>query len=314
MIERFLPTIDEVLCAMSERPLGMGEEATVYKVHTNPKFTVRVSRDAPSLEILAQRIFDEKFTVQKDIFEGRNYGQTVAYMWLDERDEHMALIAICRYAPGVSIEIWKPGQYEPSSEEALMKTIVFSKTILNLPDKAYDGVCDDTLFLSSKGYSIDTGNCGWFSNMGNILLDAANKRLQVVDIQPFYRQHPGINMNHTKGFNTPLYLAHGLITGSYKHAKEHSKYPALIEYRTETIDKIISAAERNHINDLGGYIGNDLSKIEHIWDYQLSLLNIEEKYRKNFVKRVCSIKDEQRYPVTNNFERLVRVAGRSMYT
>jgi len=314
MIERFLPTIDEVLFAMSERPLGMGEEAIVYKVHTNPKFTVRVSRDAPSLEILAQKMYNEKFTLQKDIFEGRNFGQPVAYMWLDEHDKHMAMITLCWCAPGISMEIWKPGQDEPSSEEALMKTIVVSKAVVNSPAKAYDGVYDDSLFITSKGYSIDTGNCGWFSNMGNILLDAANKRFQIVDVQPFIKEHPGINKNHTKGFNTPLYLAHGLITGSFKYAKEHNKYPALIEYRTETIDNIISAAERNHLNDLGGYLGNDISKIEQIWDYQLSLLNIEEKYRKNFVKRVCSIKDEQRYPVAKNIEPLVRVAGRSIYT
>ncbi len=314
MIERFLPTVDEVLFAMSERPLGMGEEAKVYKVHTNPKFTVRVSNEAPSFEILAQQIFDEKFTLQKDIFEGRNYGQAVAYMGLDEHDEHMAMVTLCWYAPGFSIEIWKPGQNEPSSDEALMKTMALSQTMLNLPDKAIDDVYDDLHFLSSKRYSIDTGNCGWFSNMGNILLDAANKRLQVIDIQPFYTQHPGINMNHTKGFNTPLYLAHGLITGSFKHAKEHSKYPTLIEYRTEMMERIISGAERNHINDLGGYISADMDKIAHIWDHQLSLLNIEEKYKNDFVKRICSVEQEQRYPVAKNIEPMIRVAGRSMYT
>ena len=314
MIERFLPTIDEVLFAMSERPLGMGEEAKVYKVHTSPKFTVRVSNEAPDFEILAQRIFDEKFTLQKDIFEGRNYGQAVAYMGLDEHDKHMAMVTLCWYAPGFSIEIWKPGQKEPSSEEALMKTTALSGAILNLPDKAIDDIYDDLHFLSSKRYSIDTGNCGWFSNMGNILLDAANKRLQVIDIQPFIKEHPGINMNHTKGFNTPLYLAHGLITGSFKHAKEHSKYPPLIEYRTEILERIIAGAERNHINDVDGYMRGDMAKMAEIWNVQLSLLNIEEKYKENFVKRICAVEQEQRYPVAKNIEPLVRVAGRSIYT
>ena len=40
-----LPTNDEIIFAVSEPPLGEGEEARVFKVHTSPHFTIRMSRD-----------------------------------------------------------------------------------------------------------------------------------------------------------------------------------------------------------------------------------------------------------------------------
>ena len=38
MKERILPTPDEIAYAITEEPLGMGEEAKVYKIHTNPNY------------------------------------------------------------------------------------------------------------------------------------------------------------------------------------------------------------------------------------------------------------------------------------
>ena len=45
MTKHILPSREEILFAMSEQPLGQGAEAKVYKIHTNPKFTTRVSLD-----------------------------------------------------------------------------------------------------------------------------------------------------------------------------------------------------------------------------------------------------------------------------
>lgn len=312
MAEYILPSIDEIIFAISEEPLGMGEEAKVYKIHTNPNYTVRVSNDAPDLNELSERIFSEQFISQKDIFSGRNYAQPIAYMGLDPQDKNNAMVTINLYAPGVSMEIHKPGKKMPPTDEALMKTLAWSKAVANMPDSAIDKLYDDLHFLSSREYSIDVGNGGLFTNTGNILYSGADREFSIIDIQPFIRERVGINQNHTKGFNTPLYLTRGLIPGAYGYAEEHAKYPPLIEYRTEIIDKIIRGAQRHHLNDIGGYLRTDMKGIEKYWEIQLTKLRIPEGYKEGFIKDICSVKQEQRYRLHKSCMPIVRVAGRSM--
>jgi len=314
MKERVLPTIDEIIFAMSEEPLGMGEEARVYKIHTNPDYTVRVSNDAPKLEELSVMLLDKGFIAQKDIFAGRNYAQPIAYFSCDDNDKDNALVTINLYSPGFSMEIYKPGREKPSSEVALMKTLALSKAVLEMPDSAIDKLYDDLHFLSSREYSIDVGGGGFFTNTGNILYSKVDNEFRIIDIQPFIRERPSIPANHTKGFNTPLYLAHGLTPGTYENRIEHAQYPALIEYRTEIIDRIIRGAQRNNLNDVGGYLAGDISKMAIYWNAQLTHLNIQEKYRESFIKDICAVKQEQRYRLYRNYTPLVRVAGRSMYS
>jgi len=311
MKKRILPTIDDILFAISEDPLGMGDEAKVYRVHTMPKYTVRVSNEAPTLEVLAGRIYNEPFIQQKDIFAGRNYGQAVAYL-PDHPGGHDALVTINLYVPGFSMEIHKPGREPPSSEEALMKTIALSKAVLNMPDDAIDRLFDDLHFLSSREQSIDVDHGGLFTNMGNILYSGVDKEFRIIDIQPFLREHVGIPTNHTKGFNTPYFLLNGLVPGAYKYAEEHAKYPPLIEYRTEIVDKVINSARRNNLNDVGGYLPGDASKMAVYWKNKLSKLQIDEKYIESFVKDVTSIKQKQRYRLVKSHVPLIRVVGNEM--
>lgn len=309
-----LPSIDEILFAMSEEPLGMGEEAKVYKIHTNPNYTVRVSNEAPKLDILAEQLYNSEFIPQKDIFAGRNFAQPVAYWGVDANDATNALVTINLYSPGFSMEIHKPGRKLPSSEEAMMKTLTLSKAVLNMPDSAIDKLYDDLHFLSSREFSIDVGNGGLFTNTGNILFSAVGKEFRIIDIQPFIRNRVGISNDHTKGFNTPLFLARGLLPGAYGYAKEHAKYPPLIEYRTEIVNKVIKGAKRNHINDVGGYLRGDMSAVAEFWKVQLAKINIDEKRAEHFIKEVCSVTQEHRYRLYKSPTPFVRVAGRSMYS
>ena len=312
MKERTLPSIDEILYAMSEEPLGKGEEAIVYKIHTNPNYTVRVSNDAPDFDFLSRKLYEENFIPQKDIFAGRNYAQPIAYWGLDADDSNRAMVTINLYAPGISMEIHKPGREMPPSNVALMKTIALSQAVLNMPDSAIDKLYDDLHFLSSREYSIDVGNGGLFTNTGNILYSGNDKEFNIIDIQPFIRDRVGIPKYHTKGFNTPLFLARGLIPGAYGYAEEHSKYPALIDYRTELIDKIISGAERNHLNDIGGYLKGDMDAMDNYWRIQLNKMHIPEKETEDFIRRICSVKQENRYRLFRKNIQLIRVTGRSM--
>ena len=311
MDRRDLPDTEEILFAMSEAPLGMGEEATVYKIHTNPDYTVRVSNDAPSLKELFKLLPEKPFIEQEDIFDGRNYAQAVAYWGLDELDNTKAMITLNLYQPGISMEIHKPGREMPSSEDALNKTIVLSKAVLDMPDSAIDKIYDDLHFLSSREYSIDVGNGGLFTNTGNILYSKKDSEFRIIDIQPFVRDRVGIPPHHKKGFNTPLFLTRGLVPGALGYAKEHAEDKQLIEYRTEIVHNIIAGAKRNHLNDEGGYLRGDLSAMTKFWQLQLMKLNIPEKYQDIFIREVCSVEQKNRYQLVKSKLPIIRVAGRS---
>lgn len=131
----------------------------------------------------------------------------------------------------------------------------------------------------------------------------------IIDLQPFLNNHPGITHNQTKGFNTPLYLARGLIPGAYCYRDEHSKDPDLIKYRTAIIEKVISGAERNKLNDVGGYLKGNMDNMLNYWKVQLKLLNIPEHYQDNLLTRIGSIKDDKRYGLAKDFQTYVRVSG-----
>lgn len=309
--EIILPSADEIISAMYDTPLGEGEEAKVYKIHTSPQYTVRVNHYAPSISELRQKFKEIPFVKQKDIFAGRNYAQPVAYWGNDDRIEDGALLTINLYAPGFSLEVHKAGRPKPEPEEALIRTRILSETIANMPDKAIDYLFDDLHFLSSRKYSIDTGG-GLFCNTGNILYSANDEQAFIIDIQPFIKMHPGINVNHYKGFNTPLYLHKGLIPGANCYEKEHSKDPELIRYRTEITDKLIRGAMRNNLNDVGGYLSGDADKMAKFWEVQLTKLQIPEKYREGFIKDITSVQQQNRYEIPKILPSFKRVAGRGM--
>ena len=309
MDEQVLPSIEEILFAMSEQPLGEGAEAKVFKIHTNPKYTVRVSLECPPLSVLSEIINNNPRINQKNIFGNRNFAQALAY-WKNPQNPSEPLLTINLYCPGISIEVEKPGRPKPDAEEALIRTRVLSETILNLPDAAFDQIYDDLHFLSSRKHSIDVGG-DLFTNTGNILYSAVDNRMFIIDLQPFI-QRPGLPQNQKKGFNTPLYLARGLLPGAFCYQHEHSKDPDLIKYRTEIVERVIAGAERNHLNDVGGYLKGDISQMAAYWRRQITLLNIPEQYHENMIKRISQIQDEPRYYIIKDVINYVRVSGNSL--
>lgn len=289
-----LPSMDEVIAALGERCLGEGQEVKVYKIDTNPDFTVQLSHDAPPLSELQKYLRMYPFVPQKDIFEGRNYAQPVAYWSHPDVNGGEVALTINRYVPGFSIEIHKPGLPAPDSEEALIKTRVWSEKIANMSDRAFDLLYDDLHFLSSRRYSIDVCSMGLFTNTGNILYSSRDSEAYIIDVQPFI-QKPGISPTQTKGFNTPLYLTRGLLPGAACYANEHAGDFDLVKLRTEIVAKSIAAAKRNRLNDVGGYLKGSMDNMLAIWELQLRRLNIPEKYRNGFLNEIGSVRQEQRY-------------------
>lgn len=203
-------------------------------------------------------------------------------------------MTINRYSPGFSLEIQKHGLPKPDSNEALIKTRVWTEKILNMPDSALDILYDDLHFLSSRRHSIDICGNGLFSNTGNLLYSSRDNRAYIIDVQPFI-QKAGISPTQTKGYNTPFYMTRGLLPGAYCYAEEHSKDPMLISMRTEIVHRSIEAAKRNGVDDMGGYLKGNMDNMVHFWELQLRKLNIPEKYHEEMLNNVASIKQEHRY-------------------
>ncbi|MBO7332269.1 MAG: hypothetical protein J6U64_01225 [Alphaproteobacteria bacterium] len=305
---------NEILFAMADLPLGKGEEATVFKVHTNPKYTIRRSRSLDNEPTIAQYIQESELIEVPNLFGKRNFAQTVAYLKHPTmREQDNPLISINLYSPGFSYEIAKPTMPTPTSEEALIATKVMSSKILEIPDKAIDNIYDDLHFLSSKKHSIDAG-FGFFTNIGNILYSTLHQRLFPIDIQPFLKDRIGIYNEHTKGFNTPLHLTRALMPGSFSFRKEHSQDKELLEMRIEIVNKLISGAERNHLNDMGGYLGIEKDKMANIWNVQLQSINIPKEKAEAFSRRITCIKDETRYQPMKEWIVLKRVSGKDEYS
>ncbi len=307
-----LPLMSEVITALCDRCLGEGQEVKVYKIDTNPDFTVQLSQAAPSISVLMNYLQRYPFKSQEDIFGERNFAQPIAYWSHPDVNNGETLLTINRYSPGFSIEIHKAGLPAPDSEESLIKTRTWSEKIANMPDSSFDILYDDLHFLSSKRHSVDICTLGLFTNTGNLLYSSRDQRAYIIDVQPFI-QKPGILPTQTKGFNTPLYLTRGLLPGALCYAQEHGKDPELVKLRTEIIAKSIASAKRNNLNDVNGYLKGSMDNMLHFWQLQLLKLNIPEKYQKSFLTQVGSIRQEQRYPTVKRPLQYCHIQGCNDY-
>ena len=64
-----LPEIDEIVFAVSEAPLGEGAEAQVFKIHTNPNFTVRKRLTDMPINELAAHLRRTKLCADGGLFQ-----------------------------------------------------------------------------------------------------------------------------------------------------------------------------------------------------------------------------------------------------
>ncbi|MFV0625847.1 MAG: hypothetical protein ACK5N8_00675 [Alphaproteobacteria bacterium] len=324
-----LPDLNDLTFAISDAPLGQGSEARVFKVHTKPHYTLRVSVNISNSEQLINILNNAKLVSQKDFFEGRNFAQTVAiFKEANKPVDTLPLVSINRYVPGFSLDIGRlntltkdynkyelltPDEKKQESERVLAVTKKLSEMVLNIGDSKYDKLFDDLHFLNSVKQSIDCGG-GLYTNMGNILYSGNENQLNIIDLQPFREESPGINRNHTKGSNSPFNLLHGILPGSFFHRnqdyliaqnmpvkrEDHSKDSELINIRTEIVEKVISAAERNNLNDLNNYSMANMQSVHRAWTVLLESIRVPEKLQSNFIFRLNKIKDEVRYKPRNN--------------
>lgn len=314
--ETDLPQREELIAALAEEPLGNGSEAQVYKIHTRPQFTLRVSNDLPQKD-LPQKILEADIVVQEDIFSGRLFGQTVAYLnHPDLMDSYSKdpLITVNYYSRGHDYTIVKDPKKNPTEQETLSRTIAVTKMLVDpeiFPDKAYDSLFDKLKFLSSKQYTIDVGN-DLFCNTGNILPSVQDHKFFIIDVMPFVpadqlrlASHPSLNPQHTKGCNSPFFLARGLVYGYLPHQGYHSKDPELTNLRIKLLHRIVDAATRSRLNDQETYMFNPMIA----WNRQLTLLNIPSEEQKKLKKKIEKIKDSQPYRIVKKMPSLARIGG-----
>ena len=311
-----LPQKEELVAALAEQPLGNGSEACVYKIHTRPQFTLRVSFGLPK-ENLPQKILEADMIEQEDIFSGRIFGQTVAYLnHPDLVDSYSKdpLITVNYYSRGHDYTIVKDTKANPSEQETLSRTTAVTKMLVDpevFPDKAYDGLFDKLKFLSSKQYTIDVGN-DLFSNNGNILPSVQDHKFFIIDVMPFVpaddlklASKPALNPQHTKGCNSPIFLARGLLYGYFPHQAFHSANLELTALRVKLLNRIIEAATRSQLNDEQTYLFDPMTS----WKRQLTQLNIPQKEQVRLLKKISRIKDTQPYRVATKMPNLARISG-----
>ena len=315
-MEISLPQKEELIAALAEHPLGDGSEARVYKIHTSPQFTLRVSRELMKKD-LPQKIMEADFVVQEDIFSGRIFGQTVAYLnhpdLLDSYSKD-PLITVNFYSRGHDYTIVKDLKEHPTEQETLSRTIAVTKMLVDeeiFPDKAFDGLFDKLKFLSSRQYTIDVGN-DLFCNTGNILPSVQDHKFFIIDVMPFVpaeklrlASNPCLNPQHTKGCNSPLFLTRGLMYGYLTHQPFHSKNSELTMLRTKLLHRIVDSAVRSQLSDENTYSFNPAIS----WKRQLTHLNIPQKEQSKLMKKLASIEDTQPYRVCRKMPNLVRIGG-----
>ena len=314
--ETDLPQKEELVAALAEQPLGNGSEARVYKIHTRPQFTLRVSSDL-SKKDLPQKIMEADFIVQEDIFSGRLFGQTVAYLshpdLLDSYSKD-PLITVNYYSRGHDYTIVKDTKENPTEQETLSRTIAITKMLVDpeiFPDRAYDGLFDKLKFLSSRQYTIDVGN-DLFCNTGNLLPSVQDHKFFIIDVMPFVpadklrlASRPSLNPQHTKGCNSPLFLTRGLMYGYLPHQPSHSKNQELTDLRTKLVHRIVDAATRSQLNDQQTYLFDPMIA----WKRQLTHLNVSPEEQQKLMKKIAAIGDTQPYRVAKKMPNLARIGG-----
>ena len=311
-----LPQREELIAALAEEPLGNGSEARVYKIHTRPQFTLRVSQDL-LLKDLPQKIMEAEIVAQEDIFSDRLFGQTVAYLKHPDLVDSYSkdpLITVNYYSRGHDYTIVKDAKKNPTEQETLSRTIAVTKMLVDpeiFPDKAYDGLFDKLKFLSSRQYNIDVGN-DLFCNTGNILPSVQDHKFFIIDVMPFIpadqlrlASNPSLNPQHTKGCNSPFFLTRGLMYGYLPHQAYHGKNPELTNLRIKLLHRIIDAAIRSELSDRETYMFNPTIS----WNRQLSLLNLPPKEQAKLMKKIAKIKDSQPYRVAKKMPNLARISG-----
>ena len=314
--ETNLPQKEELIAALAEHPLGNGSEARVYKIHTSPQFTLRVS-DSLTTKDLSQKILEADLIEQEDIFSGRLFGQTVAYLnhpdLLDSYSKD-PLITINHYSRGHDYTIVKNSKENPTEQETLSRTIAVTKMLVDpeiFPDKAYDALFDKLKFLSSKQYTIDVGN-DLFCNTGNILPSVQDHKFFIIDVMPFVSAdqlrlaiHPHLNPQHTKGCNSPFFLTRGLMYGYLPHQPFHSKNQELTALRTKLLHRIVDAASRAQLSDRNTYMFDPAIA----WKRQLTHLNVPSTEQTKLMKKINNIEDSQPYRVCKKMPNLARIGG-----
>lgn len=227
-------TFEELLKKLkSGRPDGIGGNAKFYKI-PETEFGIRITSGSwgvPNKE-------PPKLAPAHDPFEGKNFGQPVAYYGNN--------VQVLRLQHG--IPAGKPYGHDHKNVQAEEKAVQsFRERILdaaNMTDSAYEQLMLQIIDLNKKGYVLDP------SKSGNLLINSASDEFNIVDVNE-------LKSNYRNNGGEIIIM----LINNYFFAK-HQFYlePEMIKAGQEIINKIEKACAKT------GLFLKKSSSVEHSYD------------------------------------------------
>lgn len=205
-----LPKVDDIAASIRENNvLGRGGNATVYSINDN--YVARTPNGEKADLAGAVKPVE-------DILPGMDVGQTVA---------RAGNVQILRRVAGEQAGVPFGPIRSAGGPEADRIYEQQTQAAAEMPQSAYDNLARTIVELNNRGYGFDP------SKAGNILIDTAGRRFNVVDINPKHPTSPGSSVAH---------MIIPLMDNSFAYRYKGNS-PEMQGWRGQIIDKAELAAK-----------------------------------------------------------------------
>lgn len=210
--------------------LGKGGNGTVFKIPHNDDFVIKVPNGILNKISTGQDSTLEvpkSINLIKDNFANYNVGQPVA---------EIGKLQILKKQEGIAHSV-PHGIMRRGGIEADKNYINSLKTLAEFPQSSFDEVAETFAMLNKQGYAFDP------SKPGNFLIDAKNKKINLVDLNPTKTPH-----------NALSYMLIPMIDTSYFNSFKKNKvgtepeFQEINKYASAIVSKCIEAAKKNKLD------------------------------------------------------------------
>lgn len=169
------PTNSELLTYLSQKPIGIGTEATTFDAG---KFVIRMPRHIKNNIQFRNNLAGGVYKYQKaQNFHGhRNFGQAV-YNLIDKSKSEIVL-SVCKKVNGIPTnDLVEAPLTKTQITNAQRKAMIKMKLIASAPLKSFHKLIDDLNYLTYTNFTIDPSE-------GNLLFEPETKRFYIIDLRP----------------------------------------------------------------------------------------------------------------------------------